>query len=452
MASSRKPGSLGAEGIVPNIEDGTLVRAAAPTTGPVGLHGELSINIKPNRQRTSHQGLPTLRKGAQGKYVRRLQVVLNQHTAAPPLLKEDGYFGPKTLGAVIYFQRSVSLSFDGVVGTQTWLKLLAPEAGPRPSIPKKSSAAAPVATWSLRHRFEEVLRLAPNHMAPELAAQFRAMLTPVNVGIFAGTLAAWAVSHAFGVGEAADIAFLVVGAIFLGMAVFTAGEDIGECVKTTLEAETQADLDKAADYLAQAVAILGVVAFFSLLAKVGAKFGRAAGAGEEDAAASANTAAKPAARPPETRVVDEPAEPAPRLKNSVASEVENTAFKGAKLRVRPGANDKVAVIGRSMNNVVKPYAEGPGAKYAVETFSGNQVSEAAAAQWDRLKLEYAPNRIPDDVARNSLMFQENQAWAQKLVDQNYTVIDADNPGGEGSSQFYDMEKQILFGDPPAGAK
>jgi hypothetical protein len=174
------------------------------------------------------------------------------------------------------------------------------EAHSQQSTPLKPSAAEPlkasvapasVADWSLRHRFEEVLRLAPSHMGPELAAQFRAMLTPVNVGIIAVTLTAWAVSHAFGAGEVVDIGLLAVGAVFLGMAVFKAGEDIGECLMTTLNAETQPDLDRAAGYLAQAVAILGVVAFFSLLARVGARFGRAASAGGEDAAAtSADTA------------------------------------------------------------------------------------------------------------------------------------------------------------------
>ena len=233
---------------------------------------------KPHRQRTSHQGLPTLQKGAQGKYVRWLQVLLNQHKAAQPSLKEDGYFGPKTLAAVINFQRSVSLSADGVVGMQAWLKVLVPEARSQQSTTLKGSAAAPVADLSLTHRFEEVLRLAPNHMAPELAAQFRAMITPVNVGIIAGTLSAWAVSHVFGAGELVDVGLLAVGTVFLGGAVFKAGEDIGDCVMTTLHAETQPDLDKAADYLAQAVAILGVVAFFALLAKMAGKFARGSGA------------------------------------------------------------------------------------------------------------------------------------------------------------------------------
>ena len=84
-----------------------------------------------------------------------------------------------------------------------------------------------------------------------------------------------------------DIGLLAVGTIFIGMAVFKAGEDIGECVMTTLHAETPSDLDRAADYLAQAVAIIGVVALFSLLARVGAKFGRGGSGMEEDALGAA---------------------------------------------------------------------------------------------------------------------------------------------------------------------
>jgi ribonuclease T1 len=301
MASGRKPGPVGAEGMVPDIQDGTLVRAASPTPGPVGPHGKsvaAATHAAPHRPRKSYAGLPTLRKGAHNKHVRWLQVLLNRHNAAHPPLKVDGYFGPKTLAATINFQRSVRLFPDGVVGKQTWLKLVATEkvspqrttqtatqAAPQPAV-AKAGTPTPVADWSLSHRFEEVLKLAPNHMAPDLAAQFRAMLTPESIAIIVGTLAIWAVSHAFGAGEVFDLVLLVVGSAFMGLAAFRAGEDIGECLMTTLNAETQADLDKAADCLAQAVAILGVVAFFSLIAKVATKFGGAASGGEEDAGAA----------------------------------------------------------------------------------------------------------------------------------------------------------------------
>ena len=132
---------------------------------------------KPARPRKSHKRLPTLRKGAQNKHVRWLQVQLNQHNAARPSLKVDGFFGPRTLAAVINFQRSVPLSPDGVVGMETWLKVLVTKKGPQQRATQpttqpatvKGSTPAPVADWSLSRRFEEVVKLAPNHMLPELA-------------------------------------------------------------------------------------------------------------------------------------------------------------------------------------------------------------------------------------------------------------------------------------------
>lgn len=302
MAASRNPGPL-ERTRVPHLHDGTSNLCASPLTGPVGRHSEQHIKIKEKRRTPrAHAGLTTLRKGSQGSEVRWLQVLLNQHRASYSSLKEDGSFGPRTLAAVVAFQQTSSLSADGVVGLETWSKVLLfndsiARKPPLPTVftlaslnapePPRRVSDAPVATWSLRLRFEEVLRLAPNHMAPQLAAQFRAMLTPVNVAIMVTTLAGWAVSHAFGVGEIADIVMAVLGAVFLGLAAFKAGEDLGECLGITLEAKSEEELDEAANYLAQAIAILGVVAFFALIAKVGAKLGGAAGAAEEEAAGGA---------------------------------------------------------------------------------------------------------------------------------------------------------------------
>jgi hypothetical protein len=430
-----------------------------PRPGSVGAHAPLTIkhHARSQRNSTPRKRLPTLRKGDQGKFVLWLQVILNQRNAAQPALKQDGIFGPKTLASVIDFQRSSSLFPDGVVGLQTWMAAVMPEPrpvivstpehpGPPSSTPIQAPADLGVSDWPLSKRFEVVLSKVPEHLGPELASQFRAMLTPTNIGILVASLTAWAVSHAFGVGEVVDLILLAAGAVFMGLGVFRAGEDIGDCLMTTLHAEKNSDLDRAADSLAQAVVILGIVTFFALLAKVGAKLAKSGGAAEGDAAAAADADADPAASSPKSSAADDP-EPAP--KPSVASEVEGTTFRGAKLRVRPGADDKVAVIGRNMKNVVEPYAEGPGAKYDVETFSDDKISPQAVQQWNDLKNYYG-GRIPEEEVPNTEMFKENQAWAQKLKDQGYTVIDADNPDGQGPSPFYEMEKQILFGDPPPG--
>jgi hypothetical protein len=131
-------------------------------------------------------------------------------------------------------------------------------------------------------------------------------------------------------------------------------------------------------------------------------------------------------------------------KKPVASALENSEFNGIKAdRVRPGTNDKVAVIGRNMDGAVNPYAKGLQAEgYSVETF---QPSAAANDEWAALRKSSAPGRIPDDVIPGTQIFKENQAWAQKLADQGYTVVDVDNPTGQGLSPFYEMEKQTLFG-------
>jgi uncharacterized Zn-binding protein involved in type VI secretion len=120
------------------------------------------------------------------------------------------------------------------------------------------------------------------------------------------------------------------------------------------------------------------------------------------------------------------------------------------VRVRPGTNGKVAVVGRDMTNVVQPYADGLSKECPVETFSGDMISEEAETEWQKLADQYAPNRIPDDETLKSKMFQENQAWAHKLADQGYTVADVDDPMNKGASPFCEMENQTLFGDGSAG--
>ena len=67
--------------------------------------------------------MKTLRKGSNGTQVMVLQILLNMKGYEAG--KEDGIFGNNTLAAVKAFQKAYGLSVDGVVGKNTWTKLLA---------------------------------------------------------------------------------------------------------------------------------------------------------------------------------------------------------------------------------------------------------------------------------------------------------------------------------------
>ena len=68
------------------------------------------------------EGCPTLKLGAKGNITRLLQKVLKAYGIAN--LKEDGIFGEETYKVVIAYQRAKGLTQDGIVGYNTWKKLL----------------------------------------------------------------------------------------------------------------------------------------------------------------------------------------------------------------------------------------------------------------------------------------------------------------------------------------
>ncbi|MBP5860281.1 alpha/beta fold hydrolase [Streptomyces sp. LBUM 1484] len=61
-------------------------------------------------------GTPTVRQGAQGEAVRKLQRLLNGHVPDLPSLAVDGDFGPATDARVREYQRRVEIIVDGIVG------------------------------------------------------------------------------------------------------------------------------------------------------------------------------------------------------------------------------------------------------------------------------------------------------------------------------------------------
>lgn len=64
--------------------------------------------------------LPTLRKGAKGEYVTRMQQALKNAGFSLPKYGIDGCFGKETLAALKAFQKANGLKADGICGPKTW--------------------------------------------------------------------------------------------------------------------------------------------------------------------------------------------------------------------------------------------------------------------------------------------------------------------------------------------
>ena len=68
--------------------------------------------------------LSVLRQGNKGNSVKALQILLIGHGYSCGVAGDDGDFGTSAHNAVIKFQNAKNISADGIVGVQTWSKLL----------------------------------------------------------------------------------------------------------------------------------------------------------------------------------------------------------------------------------------------------------------------------------------------------------------------------------------
>lgn len=133
---------------------------------------------------------------------------------------------------------------------------------------------------SIEDRFTKVLYLTAPKLPGEIQDEFVEVLTPANIAITVGVLAAWAASHYFGVGFIVDLILIVGGVLLLGWQVLSAAGDLYDCIKITWSAKTMQDLDSAANHLANFIAVVGVTVFMAIIAKgakgKGSKSGRPA--------------------------------------------------------------------------------------------------------------------------------------------------------------------------------
>ncbi len=113
-------------------------------------------------------------------------------------------------------------------------------------------------------------------------------------------------------------------------------------------------------------------------------------------------------------------------------------------RVLVGSSEKIAVIGRDFDSRVLKFAEefGKQTAHKVETF---RASAGAQYSWLKLLEEYKGN-VPDNIVKKSLIFRENQAWAERIKSEGYKVFDTGLGTKDSKGTFYRMETETIFGD------
>lgn len=94
------------------------VESKPVVTKPVEEPAKPATNTKNKYSKINY---PTIRRGAKGDLVAQLQTFLSKDGST---LAIDGIFGPGTQSAVRAFQKRYGLTIDGIVGPQTWGKLL----------------------------------------------------------------------------------------------------------------------------------------------------------------------------------------------------------------------------------------------------------------------------------------------------------------------------------------
>jgi hypothetical protein len=123
----------------------------------------------------------------------------------------------------------------------------------------------PVSEMSAAEKLGEAIRRSLPMLPDEVRDKVASLLSPESLATMGVITAAWAASHAFGVGEVADAVLLVVGAVTLGSEAFHVAGDLGSFVSGALGAQTEADLDNAAQHFARAISTVGVDTIAAIL-------------------------------------------------------------------------------------------------------------------------------------------------------------------------------------------
>lgn len=281
MAGWRRPGPLCAGGQQDVIADGTLCLQLSPKPGAVGASKSpqpatgTRSTYRPGADQVS---LPLLRQQDHGDDVKKLQSFLNFRLDLRPPLRVDGSFGSVTRKAVVDFQTSRLIKADGEVGKTTWYHLIAGTAGKplptnvpvpqsgmagggppasKPSFPPWLPPPDSVMDWPLLKKLEYVVGKVPGNLPTQLRTQVAGLVHAQSMVI---KLEAMAYSELFGLGREAGLPTIATPG---GQAIF----ELAHPTQITALAATQAELDKAAAFLAERIQKIGVAELLGELAK-----------------------------------------------------------------------------------------------------------------------------------------------------------------------------------------
>jgi len=122
-----------------------------------------------------------------------------------------------------------------------------------------------VARMSKTEKIKAAIICSGAYLPADLYAVVQALTEPKSLVILAGTVIAWAGSHAFGLGEVIDLLLLGLGFAYIGFSVFAGAGELIDFIRGALGATTHADLDDAGKHFAHAVTLLGISVIQALL-------------------------------------------------------------------------------------------------------------------------------------------------------------------------------------------
>ncbi len=128
--------------------------------------------------------------------------------------------------------------------------------------------------YSTSKKLVESLKMMPKYLPDSLKQKFEAMLKPESVAAIATVLTVYAASHAFGVGEVADVVLVGAGLAFLGADAIKVAKNFYDFASTASNAKNNDDLERAATHLAEGIS---TALFDGATTLIGAKAASGAG-------------------------------------------------------------------------------------------------------------------------------------------------------------------------------